>query len=121
VCHIFLRGLVRTIVAGRFVGAVRISQRPSTVRSTSIDGDGNQRELVWAPVRGGPAPIMDAMRPTLPLFYSRVKVAANASSWPLSALRMADLISGLSSRTGPVILQSANRRTRVPSPYAEQV
>ena len=53
--------------------------------------------------------------------YSRVKVAANATSWPLSALRMADLISGLSSRTGPVILQSANRRTRVPSPYAEQV
>jgi hypothetical protein len=48
--------------------------------------------------------------------YSGVKVAANASSWPPSALRMADLIIGLSSRTGPVMVQPATRLTRVPSP-----
>jgi hypothetical protein len=35
------------------------------------------------------------------------KVAANASGWRLSALRMADLITGPSSRTGPVIRLSA--------------
>jgi len=43
-------------------------------------------------------------------------VATNASSWRLSTLRMADLITGPSSRTGPVIRQSATKVTRVPSP-----
>jgi hypothetical protein len=42
-------------------------------------------ELVWAPVRGGLAPIMDRYAANTAAVYSRVKVAANASSWPLSA------------------------------------
>jgi hypothetical protein len=58
---------------------------------------------------------------TFHLPYSGEKVAANELGCPLSALRMADLIIGLSSRAGPVIVQSATRRTWVPSPFGAHV
>ena len=101
------------IIAGR---------RESKELSHGFQGGGFSGFRV-ARVRGIDAPELSARWPSsdhgryaanTAAVYSRVKVAANASSWPLSALRMADLISGLSSRAGPVILQSAKRRTRVP-------
>src|SRR5829696_8061130 len=43
VCHIFLGSWSEALLLDAFVGVGRGSQRPSSVRPTSIDGDGHQR------------------------------------------------------------------------------
>ena len=60
------------------------------------------------------------MKPSGARRYRVLKVAANASSWPPSARRIADRITGPSRRTGPVIRALATRLTRVPRPLLAQ-
>ena len=65
---------------------------------------------------------MDQHRDAIPplqghcVSHSGANVVANAWSWPLSARRIADLTTGPSSRTGPVIRHSATMLTLVLSP-----
>ncbi len=80
-------------------------------------GAGSGDDLARGPVGGVGRLAVDRLPLLGPLKgYPGGKVAAKVSNCLPSALRIADLITGPSSLTGPVIRQSATRLTRVPSP-----